>query len=501
VSKQKQSPFFISAQRHDKDRIEIKFGCDEIPEEYKHKIDYQVKLLMFTPRTLGLENFEDLSSLRQEFRSYNRLHTVSSNPKNEFASDRIESRFKKMISSKDYQSIQIFGSEVHAYFKGKRKKIIYQINKNKSSKFLLEDLNQAKKTISILRDYLLKESLEKKQIIELEQDSYPYQLLLLNEYVSHAYMQFLGKINSKLKNKTNYSEVISFIQNENNKEFESRSAFGLQNDFSKDEESTENYLARISMLKKYFQKSLFIKSKEINPNEKLLFPVYALAAAIVALWASTIQIFFFKKYGPRMVSFIIVAVFAYIVKDLVKDYLRKKIMAKGSTFLPDIKKTLSLKRKQKEYKLGTIKEYLSFCEAEDIPKEVLNYRYENSTNSQLQRYIDEDILLFKKQVSLNLQELNKKDPFDWGFREIIRFRIERLLGSMSDPFKTLHSVSDSKKIETTKAHRIYKMVVLACIYEGKDESENLHSFRGFEFDIDKNGVLKCNPLKKASIKI
>ena len=165
---------------------------------------------------------------------------------------------------------------------------------------------------------------------------------------------------------------------------------------------------------------------------------------------------------------------------------------------PDYEKSLFIKKFSKTSSLGKIKEYLRTFDSERLPADLHQYRYQHR-GGELEEALHEDILHFKKRVVLDLSALETQREFPWGMREILRYRFDRLLTSMEDPYKKTHFLSSTGTFVTRQAHRIYH-IYMAVWIKHDNEEDPLHptkpAFKAFRVTLDKTGVLECTQLPK-----
>jgi hypothetical protein len=128
-----------------------------------------------------------------------------------------------------------------------------------------------------------------------------------------------------------------------------------------------------------------------------------------------------------------------------KDVFRKYFYKKSSVLFPDYEKTLFVKRKEKRRRLGQIKEYIRAFDSEKLPPDLQLHRY-GGRGGELEQYLHEDIVHFKKRVTLDLRQLETNREFPWGLREILRYRFDRLLISLMPTWRFLCSISNSDSL-------------------------------------------------------
>jgi hypothetical protein len=226
-----------------------------------------------------------------------------------------------------------------------------------------------------------------------------------------------------------------------------------------------------------------------------------MAAARAATWAIMVQLYQVRsiedRVGINSIALISVGVAAYVAKDLMKDYMRRFLMKKGGSWFPDETRKLFLSNKGKKVKLGNIGESIKIIDSDKLPAELKKQRY-STANSRLENALGEDVLHVKKRINLNLNVLDYQKEFPWGFREIIRLRIDRYLANMDDAYKKMYFVSPKGFPTQKQTHRIYQLHLATWISASskKNNTPNIRpSFKVFLLTLDKGGIISCESLK------
>lgn len=499
--------FFISASRHDRDRIEVQIGFDGLVPDNRKNFTYDVDFLVFAPRTLGLFDVEDVHHLRVEFQSYLRLHSHTSNPKSETSLLRVRERLALLEANPSLESVRNFAIELEALLKAHTKKIR---KLDPHSILPLSEIEAVEKVLGDFRLIVQKRKLAGLRPEGVDSRSVEHDLLLLNEFASHLYVQFLVEASGHFGDPNDHKDYIEHIKESLKREaqvrkengfflIESRASLGGESKLSND-----LYLRRIGLLKKFFQKSLFISAHGETLQKKLLIPVYAISAAIAATWAIMVQIYqvqsMQERVGINSILLITIGVTSYVAKDIMKDFFRRYFFSKSSRLFPDFEKKLFIKRNNKKTRVGKIKEFLRMMDNHHLPKAIRQERYK-VPGGEIEEFLNEDVFHFRKEVELDLSLFTHQSDFPWGLREILRYRFDRLLVSMEDPFKRTHGVLPDGTPVTQSGHRVYHVyfaVRIAQSGNGADRSLGAvvkPSFKAFRVTLDKTGVLDCKQLE------
>ncbi len=499
--------FFVSASRHDRDRIEVHCGFDGLVQAQNNSFCYDVDFVLFVPKTLGLLEADDASTLRQEFQSYVRLHTHVTDPKSETSVLRVQDRLQTLKDHLTTDSLRVFAIEFEGFLKAQSKKTRKQIlalaAESPAINFVDADIEASHKIVDDYRSVLVARQLFGKQSDEVDLKRIDHDLILLNEYVSHLYVQYLGALNFAVRAQPAAASLAKRIATYASQEAQLRLDFKLLIDISEKVEpglEEELYLRRISILKKYFQKSLFVEVVGESLQKRMLIPVYGVSAALAASFAILVQLYqarsMAERVGINSIALITVGVLAYVAKDIMKDFFRRFFLQTSSRWFPDYEKKLYIEREAKKQRLGEIQEYVRSFDSDKLPGDLRLARYSN-TGGEMEEFLHEDVLHFKKRVSLNLSMLDAKKEFPWGLREVVRYRFDRLRTSMEDPFKTMYVLSEDGETTTRQGHRLYNIHLGIWVQKVRGlrrRPEGRPEFKAYRVSLDKTGVLGCDQL-------
>jgi hypothetical protein len=503
--------FFVAANRHDRDRIELQFGFDGLLDQKKEKFQYTVEFLMFVPRSLGLLEVDSYSALRQEVQSYVRLHTHVTNPNSPTSLSRVQERLELLKQNLGTETLKSFAVDFEGFIKAQTRRFKRRINevaKDSSSmpemKDVLHDAHIIEHLLDDFRSIIRARGIEKMVLDKFNLGKTDHDLLLLNEYLSHVYVQHLGEVQDHASTLNGLDELKKTLVAMSAKEALVREAYHFvieERQGRESSEAMEHYPRRSSVLKKYFQRPLFIKDSGAPLEKRLLIPVYAVSAAIAASFAILFQIYYqtstTERVGINSIALVSLGVFAYVAKDLMKDYFRKFFLKTGGKYFSDNERKLFMENAadRSNKRIGKISEYFNTPDVKHLPDKIQRIRY-SVPGGDLERELGEDCVHFKKRVSLDLEKLDAKREFPWGVREIVRYRLDRLLPNMEDAFKKMFFVSKTGHVAYRQSHRLYHAYLMAWIHaETPPKARPIKpEFRAFQIAIDKTGILSCKRL-------
>ncbi len=224
-------------------------------------------------------------------------------------------------------------------------------------------------------------------------------------------------------------------------------------------EQLEDQFYKVRLLKKYFQKSLFVNVEAERFAPKVLQPIAGLAAGAAALWAGFFQLAqtdhrFILGTGITPIGLLSIGVVAYVVKDRIKDTLKAKLAGRVEKVLPDVEKKLFYQMPDSEpQQLGLIRETMRRLKTEQLPVDIKDLRYTGG-HSGLERELGEDIIHYGKRIKLN-KKAHRLEKEQVGLREILRLNLSPYLHKLDDPFKEISFVNESGQIGRSEVHRLY----------------------------------------------
>ncbi|WP_298644414.1 hypothetical protein [uncultured Cardiobacterium sp.] len=230
--------------------------------------------------------------------------------------------------------------------------------------------------------------------------------------------------------------------------------------------NNEEVLYRWSALKKYINRYLYLDVRRKKGNPLLMHTVYAVAAAIAMIFATFVAFFWQGKYGALSSNLFMAVVIAYIFKDRMKDIGREQLLRLFRKWIPD--RRLVIYRGEKTI-VGGCRENYRFVEHDLLPPDIAALRERGHWLQLLNDQRDEDILLYKKDVTLH----NRPALFErtqYSIVDIIRFNIADFLKQIDNLFEPLPLPEDENG--DSRGERIYHIYMIRRIdYAGQQASE------------------------------
>ena len=264
-----------------------------------------------------------------------------------------------------------------------------------------------------------------------------------------------------------------------------------------------NFLLRIGMLKKYVSSILFLEKKQLEKTDWFQHLALAIAAGLAMAWAVLAQLFMIIYLGidldesmsaPLMVSFFIIAIFSYILKDRIKatmgPYLRKKV--KNTINMPDRK--FQFLFPQAQIHIASAEEKFQFLHADNVSEE-LRAAWSLLEEQQLAVIVGGDILSFQRRMNIFHKKMTQHFRQYSGVSDVIRIHLERWIRTFDEPIKNVMTLNDDAEIQTMKASRIYVVYAAVRVYE---DNQSDIPFQLYKIILSQKGIVTVESMDARS---
>lgn len=271
----------------------------------------------------------------------------------------------------------------------------------------------------------------------------------------------------------------------------------------------EGFLSRLGNIKKYLSRVLYL---EVKPN--ILFSVriqagYMLGAAVAALWYFLANLFIFSylqfggfNAGGGMQNFlgfsgttiVLAFVFAYVLKDRIKELSRIRFQSGVFRKMPDYLYNIYYKSGMigRTY-IGKLSESVKFIRNKDVvPDDILRIREQTELWEEKHQY---DILFYQKKVELDSLAIQKVEPKFFSVKHIIRFSIRRFLTRLDDPIQIYLGLDKKGLVQEIGMPKVYYVGVAIKYY-----SPNKKESSGFDYQVlvvNKNGLVRIDEVARS----
>jgi hypothetical protein len=432
---------------HDSKQFEIKLGY--FLDKEKSVTDYKVNLYFFIPENLGTTPFSyNKYHFYEDLLSYVRIMPIS------MTFEELNKEFENFINNKDLWiedgllNRKTIKYEVKIYcniFRMGIKKFSYQIKKSEiSDEQILKDISEILKFRKLLFDF-------KSDILEINSEEECILIDYADEYTSFLVEGYFVRLADKFGN--NLGEKILNQLKDAAYEENIYRRDNYKSTISEDNKSNERVIYRYTVLKKYFHKVLSISTdrKEAKAVKNLL---YAFAAGVAMIFATTVTFITQRKYGNFTMSFFVALVISYMFKDRIKDFFKFYFSSVFKNKLFDYK--MFLKDMEHSIKFGLLKERVDYIDTDDVPEDVIELRVKNTDPKLTNWNSGEIIIKYEKKIRLLNKVINKHfENKISAVKDVMIFNISRILNKAEDPQTKVYLLDENKNIITKYVNKVY----------------------------------------------
>ncbi|WP_044193581.1 hypothetical protein [Hyalangium minutum] len=250
----------------------------------------------------------------------------------------------------------------------------------------------------------------------------------------------------------------------------------------------EEYMHRIGFLKKFCMNILFLAARRKQKRQGWEEVLFAIAAGLAMAFATAV-LFVAQRQGgvpQESLNFLLIAVVGYMVKDRIKEGLRRFFSKFASMHLYD--RMAEILDPVTKKCLGTLEERVDYGRTVKVPKEIAELRCLDDFITVSQGELSETVLRYQKEIVLDAELLPKTDRRLTGVTDIIRFNVERFLRDMDDPELALEYVDlEDFSVGRVKGAKSYQ-VDLAFRFTTDEADQKKVSVQLVRLVLDRNGI-------------
>jgi hypothetical protein len=253
----------------------------------------------------------------------------------------------------------------------------------------------------------------------------------------------------------------------------------------------EEYSHRLSFLKKYCMNILFLNVQRSSPRRKWEEVLFAVAAGGSMAFALGVGLFAQSRYPQASFNFFMLAVLGYMVKDRIKEALRRALANYAGKFLYE--RTTRIIDPVTHEDVGVCREKVDYDV--EVPADIQALRAKDDLVTAAAGELSETVVRYRKKIALESDMLPRlADGLVTGITDIIRLNVERLLHDMDDPEHALDYVDlEDFSVETLKIAKSYRIDV-AFRFAVDDGAIQRTSVRLMRLVVDRNGIKRMTEL-------
>lgn len=237
------------------------------------------------------------------------------------------------------------------------------------------------------------------------------------------------------------------------------------------EGDNEQYLHRISALKKYTSSVLYLGasvSREGATAEQLLF---ALVAGIAMFFATVVAFYFQSRYGAFTFPVFIALVVGYMFKDRMKELGRLLSLRLLQSHYYD--RRIEIHTLQDNQRLGRMREKMVFLNTTEVPARIVQARNQGMMSIIENGSQGEQVLSYTRDVTLHTKAFARiypDGPPITGVADILRLDVRPFLHKMDDPIE-LRLGLDGDTLRTVKCAKVYYINIVSVYTVGGAEAQ------------------------------
>jgi len=259
----------------------------------------------------------------------------------------------------------------------------------------------------------------------------------------------------------------------------------------------EEYTHRLSFLKKFCMNILFLDVQRSGHRKAWEEVLFAIAAGLAMTFAFGVGLVAQSRYPQVSFNFFIMVVCGYMLKDRIKEALRRVFATYAGRFLYE--RSTRIIDPVTHDDVGLCQEKLDYGSAVKVPDDVKRLRAHDDLITAAQGELPETVIRYRKKIVLESEMLPRlADGIVTGVTDIIRVNIEPLLHDMDDPDYTLDFVDledfSVEKLRAAKAYRV-DLALRFSVDDGRTKESTLKLMR---LVLDRNGLKRLTEVTQAS---
>jgi hypothetical protein len=259
------------------------------------------------------------------------------------------------------------------------------------------------------------------------------------------------------------------------------------------ESDNEEYTHRIGFLKKFCMNILFLDVQRSSQRKAWEEVLFALAAGLAMAFALGVGLFAQTRYPQVSFNFFVIAVIGYMMKDRIKEGLRRLAAAFAGKFL--FERTTRILDPVTHDDVGVCKEKIDFGSAVDVAESITRLREQDDLIIAAKGELPESVIRYRKKIVLESDMLPRiADGIVSGVTDIIRVNVERMLHDMDDPDYTIDYVDlEDFSVEKLRASKAYRVDVAFrfSVDDGKHQETTVKLVR---LVLDRNGIKRMSEI-------
>ena len=258
----------------------------------------------------------------------------------------------------------------------------------------------------------------------------------------------------------------------------------------------EEYMHRVGMLKKFCMNALFLGTHRTQSRQGYEEALFALAAGLAMMLATGIAAWAQVRYDQLSFSFFFALVVGYMMKDRLKEALRRAFARVADRHLFD--RTFDIYRLSKDADLAQAREKVEYLRTAQVPRELSLLRHEDELVRDTEGELSETVLRYQRDVVVDVGALPRWVDGPAGVTDILRISVDRLLRDMDEPEFALEYVdAEDYSVGRVRAVKAYR-VDLACRFTAEEGERRETTIQVVRLVLDRNGIKRLDRLQSST---
>jgi hypothetical protein len=248
----------------------------------------------------------------------------------------------------------------------------------------------------------------------------------------------------------------------------------------------EEYMQRLGFLKKYCMNILFLSARREQRTAGFEEALLAVAAGLAMAFATAVALWAQNRYSQVSLNFFLIIVVGYMMKDRIKEGLRRILTRYAARRLFDRSTTIS--DPVTRHTIGLCREKVDFDPAASAPEEIRKLRRTDDVATVSQGELSEIVIRYQKQITLNSEMLPRLANAPSGVTDIVRINVDHLLRDMDDPDQALEYFDlEHLSMGRVRASKAYP-IDLAFRFTVDDADQKRTTLQMVRLILDRNGI-------------
>ncbi len=260
----------------------------------------------------------------------------------------------------------------------------------------------------------------------------------------------------------------------------------------------EEYIQRLGFLKKFCMNVLFLSSKRRQKRQGFEEMLFAFAAGVAMTFATAVAFWAQARFAQASLNFFLILVVGYMVKDRIKEALRRMLSRVAATHLAD--RTADLVDPVTGRSIGTCEERVDYGPSLKVPAAVSALRHRDDFLTASQGELSETVIRYRKHIDLDARLMPRSERGLSGVTDILRLNVGRFLRDMDEPELALEYVdlADLSVGHIRGAKRYPVDVVFRFTVEEEETDRREETTQFVRLVLDRNGIQRMQRFPEPS---